>query len=72
MAENNNTKKYHGCFYRNRNGTRKLINSKHGEKCVVPTTYPYWKKDIKEKYLIKPEAQTRLYAEKKNTRIWIQ
>ena len=44
---------YHGCGKANRNGTRKRIDYKRGEQCVLPTQKAYWKpfKDIKKKYL---------------------
>ena len=40
---------YHGCNYKNRNGTRKRIDYKRGEQCMRPTDIPYWRK-TKEKY----------------------
>lgn len=55
---------FHGCFYHNWNGTRKHIDFERGEKCLKSTNNPYWKNDVKEKYLIKLKAHTRLYAEK--------
>ena len=41
---------YHGCSYRNRNGTRKKIQYKRGEQCVNPVhTSSYT--PVKKKYL---------------------
>ena len=34
---------YHGCKYANRNGTRKRIDYKRGEICVLPTDRHLWK-----------------------------
>ena len=33
--------KYHGCDYRNRNGTRKTIGYERGKQCLMPTDDPY-------------------------------
>ena len=41
---------FHGCNYKNRNRTRKLVSSKHGEQCIPPIWHRYWKKNIKAKY----------------------
>ena len=38
---------YHGCSFRNRNGTRKLIDYKRGQNCVLATDECCWK--IKKK-----------------------
>ena len=44
------SKRYHGCRYRIKNGTRRLIDFKRGEKCVLATHEPYWR-PVKLKYL---------------------
>ena len=44
---------YHGCKHVNRNGTRKRIDYKRGELCVLPTNRYFWKpyEDVKFKHL---------------------
>ena len=44
------SKCYHVCRYRKKNGTRRLIDFKRGEKCVLATDEPYWR-SVKLKYL---------------------
>ena len=44
-------KTYHSCCRDNRNGTRKLIDYKRGERCLFPTNNRYWRK-TKAKYLL--------------------
>ena len=39
-------KPYHGCSYRNKNGTNKLIDFKRGHQCITPTSKRYWKKNV--------------------------
>ena len=34
---------YHGCGFRNRNGTNKLIDYKRGYQCLFATHKRYWK-----------------------------
>ena len=41
---------YHGCSYRNRNGTRKKIQYNRGEQCVNPVQTSCWR-PVKKKYL---------------------
>ena len=36
-------KRYHGCYYRNRNGRRKLIDIARGDNCVCATVNPFWR-----------------------------
>ena len=43
-------KRYHECYYRNRNGTRKLIDIARGDNCVCATVNPFWR-PVKLKYL---------------------
>ena len=43
--------RYHGCGFINRNGTRKLIDYKTEEKCLLPTNDCWWRK-AKIKHLI--------------------
>ena len=35
-------KRYHRCYYRNRNGTRKLIDITRRDNCVCATINPFW------------------------------
>ena len=42
-------KRYHGCDYRNRNGTRKRTDQKREKQCLIPTNDPYWRV-TKDKY----------------------
>ena len=51
-------KRYHGCYYRNRNGTRKLIDIARGDSCVCATANPFWR-PIKLKYLRDRHYDTR-------------
>ena len=44
------SKRYHECRCRYKNGTRRLIVFKRGEKCVLATDEPYWR-PVKLKYL---------------------
>ena len=37
---------YHGCGFRNKNGTNKEIDYKRGGQCLFPTAKRYWKKNI--------------------------
>ena len=34
---------YHSCWLVYKDGTRCIIQSQMGEKCVMPTCYPFWK-----------------------------
>ena len=59
---------YHGCNYKNKNGTRKSIDYGRGYRCITPSRRRYWKNNIKEKYLRKeyPRTRYRLNSEYKN------
>ena len=52
------SKRYHGSRYRIKNGTRRLIDFKRGEKCVLATDEPYWR-PVKLKYLRGRHYNTR-------------
>ena len=39
MDQKNNV--FHGCFNKNRDGTNRLIAP--GQKCITPTSEPFWK-----------------------------
>ena len=55
-------------FFKKRNDTGELIDFSRGENCICPTSNPYWKNDVKDKYLKKePRHMIRKYAEKKDT-----
>ena len=47
-GEKENTKIYHNCKYRNRNGTNKLIQL--GEMCIFGGTSQLYYKNIKQNY----------------------
>ena len=49
---------YHGCDFRNRNGTRKLIDYARGQWCPLETDEYCWK-TTKSKYLFKKIYYTR-------------
>ena len=51
-------KRYQGCYYRNRNGTRKLIDIARGDNCVCATVNPFWR-PVKLKYLRGRHYDTR-------------
>ena len=53
-----NFKPYHGCRRLNKNGTRKLIDWKRGERCLILTNTRCWR-PTKEKYLCKKIYQAR-------------
>ena len=61
---------YHGCSYRNRNGTRKKIQYNRGEQCVNLVHNSCWKR-VKKKYLgFPPRVYLTRYQKNyfKNTR----
>ena len=49
---------YHGCFTKNADGTNKIILA--GERCLCPTSKPFWKfpEDIKN-LRVKTRIQTK-------------
>ena len=59
---------YHGCGYRNKNGTKKSIDYGRGHRCITPSWRRSWKKNVKEKYLRKkyPKTRYRLNSEYRN------
>ena len=44
-----NRKKYHGCYFRNKKETRKMIDYATKQQYVFPTNKPNWG-PVKEKY----------------------
>ena len=42
---------FHGCAYRNRHGTQKLIDYSRGHRCLTPSWNHFWKKKVKPKYV---------------------
>ena len=50
---------FHGCGYKNKNGTRKLIDYGRGYRCLTPSWRRYWKKNVKDKYFSKRYLKTR-------------
>ena len=59
---------FHGCGYRNKNGTKKLIDYGRGHRCITPSWRRSWKKNVKDKYLSKryPKTRYRLNTEYRN------
>ena len=59
---------YHGCEYRNKNGTKKSIDYGRGYKCITPSWRRSWKKSVKERYLSRkyPKTRYRLNLEYRN------
>ena len=49
---------YHHCTFQNRNRTRKLIDYKRGQTCVLATDEYCWKQ-VKQKYLVKKNHYTQ-------------
>ena len=50
---------YHGCYYANRNGTRKEIDYARGHQFVLACHEGYWKKNVKSKYKRQKVYMTR-------------
>ena len=50
---------FHGCGYRNKNGTKKLIDYSRGYRCITPSWRRLWKINVKDKYLIGKNYKTR-------------
>ena len=50
---------FHGCGYRNKNGTKKLIDYSRGYRCITPSWRRLWKINVKDKYLIRKNYKTR-------------
>ena len=59
---------YHGCGYKNKNGTRKSIDYGRGYRCITPSWRRSWKKHVKKKYLNTkyPKTRYRLNSEYRN------
>ena len=52
------SKPYHGCRRLNKSDTRKLIDWRRGERCLIPTNTRCWR-PTKENYLLKKSYQAR-------------
>ena len=50
---------FHGCDYRNRNGTKKLIDSGRSHICIIPSWKNTWKRNVKSKYFNNKYPRTR-------------
>ena len=48
---------YHGCFYKNADGTNKII--KAGEKSLVPTDECFWKDPCDVKHGVKTRSRAK-------------
>ena len=59
---------FHGCGYKNKNGTRKLIDYGRGHRCITPSWRRSWKRKVKDKYFSKryPRTRYRLNADYRN------
>ena len=59
---------FHGCGYKNKNGTRKLIDYGRGHRCITPSWRRSWKRKVKDKYFSKryPKTRYRLNANHRN------
>ena len=59
---------FHGCGYKNKNGTRKLIDYGRGHRCITPSWRRFWKRKVKDKYFSKryPRTRYRLNANYRN------
>ena len=59
---------YHGCGYKNKNGTKKSIDYSRGYRCITASWRRCWKKNVKEKYLSRkyPKTRYRLNSEYRN------
>ena len=49
----------HGCATRYKNGERKLIHFEKGEKCLMPTSCPFWSKDIPQDRTMETRSSTK-------------
>ena len=56
---------FHGCNYRNKNGTRKLIDYARGKRCNTPAWNFSWKRGIKKKYFSNKYPATRYLSNSK-------
>ena len=56
---------YHGCYYKNRNETRKLIDYGRGNRCLTPAWNFSWKRNIKKKYFPSNYPLTRYFSNSK-------
>ena len=50
---------FHGCGYRNKNGTKKFIDYSRGYRCITPSWRRLWKINVRDKYLIRKNYKTR-------------
>ena len=50
---------YHGCSTRYSNGKRKLIDFEKGEKCLIPTSFPFWSKEIPTDWCLQMRSSTK-------------
>ena len=57
-------KVFHGCFDKNRNGTNRVIAP--GEKCITPTSEPFWKYPEDIFASVRTRSQEQKYQQQKN------
>lgn len=55
MEYSTNDKIYHGCFYKNEDGTNKLILK--AEECLMPTNNPFWKSSMHVPDIVRTRSQ---------------
>ena len=60
MIEGQTTKKtYHGCATRYSSDEKKLIDFEKGKKCLIPTSNPFWSKEIPTDCLLQTRSSTK-------------
>ena len=57
-------KVFHGCFNKNRDGTNRVIAP--GEKCITPTSEPFWKYPEDIFASVRTRSQEQKYQQQKN------
>ena len=57
-------KVFHGCFNENRDGTNRVIAP--GEKCITPTSEPFWKYPEDIFASVRTRSQEQKYQQQKN------
>lgn len=55
MEYSTNDKIYHGCFYKNEDGTNKLILK--AKECLMPTNNPFWKSPMHVPDIVRTRSQ---------------
>ena len=50
---------YHGYAKRYSNGKRKLIDFENGERCLIPTSHPFWSNEIPTGCCLQTRSSTK-------------